>query len=163
MSLQDRLKGRTAGLGLSPTTPASPGPGDGGIPPAGLVVETDPPTRARTGPGRMFHMQQLAGDKDERIAALEERVKQFDGAMASRAVDPKTVGFSAYANRHEEEFSSPEFQELVEETRRELAHHYLRHSTVELNETAFLLGYEDSNSFFRAFQGWEGTTQYVSS
>ncbi len=50
------------------------------------------------------------------------------------------------------------FQELVEETRRELAHHYLRHSTVELNEAAFLLGYEDSNSFFRAFQGWEGTT-----
>jgi len=50
------------------------------------------------------------------------------------------------------------FQQLVEETRRELAHHYLRHSTVELNEAAFLLGYEDSNSFFRAFQGWEGTS-----
>ncbi len=50
------------------------------------------------------------------------------------------------------------FQGLVEETRRELAHHYLRHSTVELNEAAFLLGYEDANSFFRAFQGWEGTT-----
>ena len=50
------------------------------------------------------------------------------------------------------------FQELVEETRRELAHHYLRHSTVELNEAAFLLGYEDANSFFRAFHGWEGTT-----
>jgi AraC-like DNA-binding protein len=50
------------------------------------------------------------------------------------------------------------FQQLVEDTRRELAHHYLRHSTVELNEAAFLLGYEDSNSFFRAFQGWEGTT-----
>jgi AraC-like DNA-binding protein len=50
------------------------------------------------------------------------------------------------------------FQQLVEETRRELAHHYLRHSAVELNEAAFLLGYEDANSFFRAFQGWEGTT-----
>jgi AraC-like DNA-binding protein len=50
------------------------------------------------------------------------------------------------------------FQQLVEETRRELAHHYLRHSAVELNETAFLLGYEDSNSFFRAFQSWEGTS-----
>ena len=50
------------------------------------------------------------------------------------------------------------FQQLVEHTRRELAHHYLKHSTVELNEAAFLLGYEDSNSFFRAFQGWEGTT-----
>ena len=50
------------------------------------------------------------------------------------------------------------FQGLVEETRRELAHHYLRHSTVELNEAAFLLGYEDANSFFRAFHDWEGTT-----
>jgi AraC-like DNA-binding protein len=36
--------------------------------------------------------------------------------------------------------------------------HYPRHSTVELNEAAFLLGYGDSNSFFRAFHGWEGTT-----
>lgn len=50
------------------------------------------------------------------------------------------------------------FQKLVEDARRELAHHYLRQSTVELNETAFLLGYEDTNSFFRAFQLWEGTT-----
>lgn len=50
------------------------------------------------------------------------------------------------------------FQQLVEETRRELAHHYLKHSTVELNEAAFLLGYEDANSFFRAFHVWEGTS-----
>ena len=50
------------------------------------------------------------------------------------------------------------FQQLVEDTRRELACHYLKQSAVELNEAAFLLGFEDSNSFFRAFQVWEGTS-----
>jgi len=50
------------------------------------------------------------------------------------------------------------FQQLIEDARRELAHHYLLHSSLELNETAYLLGYEDSNSFFRAFHHWEGTS-----
>jgi AraC-like DNA-binding protein len=50
------------------------------------------------------------------------------------------------------------FQRLLEEARRELARHYLLHSSLELNETAYLLGYEDANSFFRAFHHWEGTS-----
>jgi AraC-like DNA-binding protein len=50
------------------------------------------------------------------------------------------------------------FQQLVQEARRELARHYLRHSSLELNETAYLLGYEDAHSFFRAFQDWESTS-----
>src|SRR5499427_3589343 len=50
------------------------------------------------------------------------------------------------------------FQRLLDEARRELARHYLLHSSRELNETAYLLGYEDANSFFRAFHHWEGIT-----
>lgn len=50
------------------------------------------------------------------------------------------------------------FQDLMQEARRELARHYLLHSSLELNQTAYLLGYEDAHSFFRAFHAWEGTS-----
>ena len=50
------------------------------------------------------------------------------------------------------------FKKVVEDTRRELARQYLGQNTVELSEAAFLLGYEDVNSFFRAFHDWEGTS-----
>ena len=48
------------------------------------------------------------------------------------------------------------FQQVLADARRELARHYLLHSDRELTETAYLLGYADANSFFRAFQQWEG-------
>lgn len=52
--------------------------------------------------------------------------------------------------------SGRSFQQVLEEARHELARHYLAYSPLELNETAYLLGYEDSSSFVRAFRGWEG-------
>lgn len=48
------------------------------------------------------------------------------------------------------------FQRILEEARHQLARHYLNNSALELNEAAYLLGYEDGNSFVRAFRTWEG-------
>lgn len=48
------------------------------------------------------------------------------------------------------------FQRVLEEARHQLARRYLNNSVLELNEAAYLLGYEDSNSFVRAFRTWEG-------
>lgn len=48
------------------------------------------------------------------------------------------------------------FQRVLEEARHRLARHYLNNSVLELNEAAYLLGYEDGNSFVRAFRTWEG-------
>lgn len=48
------------------------------------------------------------------------------------------------------------FQGVLEDARHQLARHYLNNSVLELNEAAYLLGYEDGNSFVRAFRSWEG-------
>ena len=50
------------------------------------------------------------------------------------------------------------WQQLLEEARRELSRRYLAEGKLELNEVAFLLGYGDASSFFRAFRQWEGVS-----
>lgn len=53
-----------------------------------------------------------------------------------------------------EELSS--YQEVLTATRRDLAHAYLSRSSASLVEIAYLLGFQDGNSFSRAFREWTG-------
>jgi AraC-like DNA-binding protein len=57
------------------------------------------------------------------------------------------------------------FQDVLNRTRRELAEHYLRQDAITPGEVSWLLGFQDGNSFIRAFKGWTGSTpgQYRSS
>ncbi|VVM32421.1 AraC family transcriptional regulator [Terribacillus sp. AE2B 122] len=50
------------------------------------------------------------------------------------------------------------FKTLLMEVRHEQAREYLANSTLDLKEVAFLLGYKDQSSFYRAFRFWEGNT-----
>ena len=50
------------------------------------------------------------------------------------------------------------FQALVSDTRHQLALEYLSDTSLTLIEVAYMLGYEDKNSFFRAFRQWEEQT-----
>ncbi len=50
------------------------------------------------------------------------------------------------------------FQRILDTTREELARHYLGSSAMSGAEISFLLGFEDPNSFFRAFHAWTGET-----
>lgn len=50
------------------------------------------------------------------------------------------------------------FKHLLAQTRREQALSYLADPSLEIKEVAFLVGYEDQNSFYRAFRLWEGVT-----
>lgn len=50
------------------------------------------------------------------------------------------------------------FQKVLSEVRESLARHYLTRTRLQGAEIAFLLAFEDPNSFVRAFHGWTGTT-----
>ena len=53
------------------------------------------------------------------------------------------------------------FQEVLDELREELARHYLSATEYSSAEISFLLGYEEPNSFFRAFRTWTGETPEI--
>jgi AraC-like DNA-binding protein len=95
--------------------------------------------------------------------SLSDRVKAtikrlLAGQRPSIRDVARQMGLSSRTLQRRLSDSGATFQELTEEARRELAHHYLAQSALELTEAAYLLGYADANSFFRAFQGWEGTS-----
>ena len=50
------------------------------------------------------------------------------------------------------------FQAVLRDTREALARHYLSTSRMSAGEISYLLGYDDTNSFYRAFHAWTGRT-----
>ncbi|WP_233253710.1 AraC family transcriptional regulator [Limnohabitans sp. 2KL-1] len=50
------------------------------------------------------------------------------------------------------------FQDVLSGVRQELARHYLSRTDISAGEISWLLGFQESNSFIRAFRSWTGTT-----
>lgn len=82
------------------------------------------------------------------------------GELSMQAVCRKLgVSTRTLQRRLKEEGSS--FQQTLDSLRNALAHHYLQNSLMSGAEIAFLLGFEDPNSFIRAFHGWTGSTPHT--
>jgi len=77
------------------------------------------------------------------------------GDVASRlAVSPRTL--QRYLRKE-----GTSFQQVLDGLREELARNYLAKSEFSSGQIGFLLGYEDPNSFYRAFRAWTGQTPEV--
>jgi AraC-like DNA-binding protein len=66
------------------------------------------------------------------------------------------IGVRTLQRRLEDEGTS--YQRLLDEVRQSTARHLLTATDLDAGEIAFVLGFEELNSFTRAFQGWEGTS-----
>jgi len=85
--------------------------------------------------------------------AIQEKLTGKRPAMEDIA-DVLRLGPRTLQRRLQEDGYS--YQRVLEEARRHLARHYLAHSRLDLNDAAFMLGYNDAASFVRAFRAWEG-------
>lgn len=103
-------------------------------------------------------LERQSGDTDDNFAervrlAIQQKLTGRRPTIEDVA-DALHVSSRTLQRRLQDAGSS--FQRVLEAARHQLARHYLNNSVLELNEAAYLLGYEDGNSFVRAFRSWEG-------
>jgi AraC-like DNA-binding protein len=104
---------------------------------------------------RLSDLQAQATVADRVRATLHETLPAGDSSMTAvtrrLAVSPRTL-----QRQLREEGTT--YQAILASTREDLARHYLRRGNLRTGEIAYLLGYDDTNSFYRAFRSWTGTT-----
>lgn len=93
-------------------------------------------------------VQQILGALPARLSQGETRLSDVARALK--------VGTRTLQRRLSDEGLS--FSALLDEQRHALAREYLRDRTLSAAEVAYLLGYEEPTSFFRAFRRWTGQT-----
>jgi AraC-like DNA-binding protein len=99
---------------------------------------------------------QAASSAIERVrGALLETLPAGDSTITAvthhLATSPRTL-------QRQLQLEGSSFQAVLADTREQLARHYLAHSAMITAEIAYLLAYEDTNSFYRAFRSWTGST-----
>lgn len=107
-------------------------------------------------------LRKRIADLDE-AATTAERVRAVlleglpGGDIALEAVAQRlALSKRTLQRRLEDEGTS--FQQVLRETREVLAMHYLEQTRIPVVEISFLLGFDEPNSFFRAFGEWAGKT-----
>lgn len=104
---------------------------------------------------RLSELDAAATTRDRVRGALLELLPAGNGSLQAVA---RKLAMSPRTLQRRLGVEGQRFQHVLDSTREELARHYLVSSTLSGAEISFLLGYEDPNSFFRAFQGWTGAT-----
>jgi len=109
-------------------------------------------------PALRRQLEEVTGEttlNDRLRAALVEALPSGRTAVAD--VAPR-LGLSTRSLQRKLRETGTSYQSELQDVRKQLAMSFLQNTTHSCAEIAFLLGYCDPNSFFRAFQAWTGTT-----
>jgi len=103
----------------------------------------------------------VAQAKDDRTLVDDVRVainETMCGARPGVAKVAKLLGMSSRSLQRRLGELAATYQDLLDDVRRRAARRLLANTDLGIGEVAFLLGFEEMNSFTRAFQSWERTT-----
>jgi AraC-like DNA-binding protein len=103
----------------------------------------------------------IARDNDDRTLVDDVRVainETMCGARPGVAKVAKLLGMSHRTLQRRLGELGTTYQDLLDDVRRRAARRLLANTDLGIGEVAFLLGFEEVNSFTRAFQSWEHTT-----
>ncbi|MFC0203436.1 helix-turn-helix domain-containing protein [Novosphingobium soli] len=87
------------------------------------------------------------------VAALKRGLPSGRADVAEIARD---MGMSERTLQRRITEEGTSFRDLLVEARKDLGRRLLSSETVQIDEVAYLLGYQDVTSFHRAFREWEG-------
>lgn len=107
---------------------------------------------------RLTDLEASATAADRVRAALVEALPSGDPSITAVTGQLATSARTLQRQLSQEGTS---FQKVLATTREGLARDYLAREDLRTSEIAFLLGYTDTNSFYRAFKTWTGTTPDV--
>ncbi|MBC7762274.1 MAG: AraC family transcriptional regulator [Candidatus Saccharibacteria bacterium] len=104
---------------------------------------------------RLAELQSGASAADRVRSALVELLPTGDASMLGVARELTT---STRSLQRQLKTDGTSFQDVLNRTREALARHYLTQGSMSTEEIAFLIGYDDPRSFYRAFRSWTGLT-----
>ena len=101
--------------------------------------------------------------KLEASAPLKERVRSvlletLPSGETSVDAAARRLGVSARTLQRTLKREGTSYKEIVNDTRAQLARHYVTNTSLNYAEISFLIGFEEPSSFFRAFRDWTGET-----
>jgi AraC-like DNA-binding protein len=104
---------------------------------------------------RLSDLQAEATVADRVRAALHETLPAGDSSITAVT---RQLAISSRTLQRQLREEGTTYQAVLASTREDLARYYLRRGNLRTGEIAYLLGYDDTNSFYRAFRNWTGTT-----
>ncbi|WP_369960332.1 helix-turn-helix transcriptional regulator [Pseudomonas benzenivorans] len=107
-----------------------------------------------------FAGEYLARFSESRVTHLARQVlcRQLPQGEPKREAVAQALHLSQRTLQRRLQEEGTSFQQLLDDTRRELAEQYLGQPNLTLLEIAYLLGFADPSNFFRAFRRWFART-----